>query len=83
VGRRSGRDGELAPHTAGARAAIARIRALDAPDPTWAALQQNCLTEMERWIAARRHTPHEDQWGDLQAGLDALDERRKRLRDLS
>jgi hypothetical protein len=38
---------------------------------------------MERWIAARRHTPHEDQWGDLQAGLDALDERRKRLRDLS
>ena len=77
------REGELAPaDAADARAALARIRGLDPPTPAWAAVRDAYLIEGERWITTPRNHAHEDEWTGLQARLDALDERRRQLRDL-
>lgn len=76
-------EGELVPRDAAdAREALMRIRALDPPTAAWAAVRDDYLVEGERWITTPRDHAHVDQWADLQARLDALDERRRQLRDL-
>jgi hypothetical protein len=76
-------EGELTPSDAAdAHEALMRIRALDPPTPAWAAVRDDYLTEGERWIATPRDHAHQDEWADLQARLDALDDRRRQLRDL-
>jgi hypothetical protein len=76
-------EGELAPtDAAGAHEALTRIRALDPPTAAWAAVRNDYLVEGERWITTPRDHAHQDEWAGLQARLDALDERRKQLRDL-